>query len=566
MAYKRLGDMLVEAKVISQEELDKALAEQKSSGRRLGEVLIESNYTTEEKIMRALEKQLGVKSVDLIAHPPATDAARYVPAAIARKFQLLPLGISGDVLYIAMLDPLNFLAIENVKKLTNLKVVPMITTQANMEHAFTQMYAAGTAESALQEITSDKSGKRVQSTLAQETRTVITDDPSAAPTIKLVNSILEKAVFERCSDIHFEPRETEMVVRMRIDGSLRQILTVPAEAMNAVISRLKIMGALDIAERRIPQDGRSNIQIGDRKVDLRISTLPTVNGEKMVIRLLDKGAGKFTTDGIGLVGTSKNQFDSLLKNKNGVILITGPTGSGKSSTMYTMIGILNRDDVNLVTLEDPVEFQVNGVNQCQVNEKTNMTFAAGLRSILRQDPDVIVVGEIRDGETANIAMRAAITGHVVLSTLHTNDSVSTIDRLLDMGIEPFMLSSALKGVIAQRLVKRICPRCKKPYHPTPEQCEDVGIPYRNDITFYKGTGCNDCYQTGYKGRTAAFEILVIDNNLRKLISRQEDRDKYMKYLSTTPFLTLSDYCRGLVLNGTTTPEEALNTIYTSAGD
>ncbi|MEG0598310.1 MAG: GspE/PulE family protein, partial [Oscillospiraceae bacterium] len=394
----------------------------------------------------------------------------------------------------------------------------------------------------------------------------IEDDPSAAPTVRLVNSILERAITERASDLHFEPQEAEMVVRLRIDGSLHALYHIPVSAMNAVVSRLKVMGNMDIAERKIPQDGRANIRIKERNVDLRISTLPTVYGEKLVIRLLDKSVANLGHQGIGLKGTSLERYELLLRNSSGVILISGPTGSGKSSTMYTMIQDLNTEGVNLVTLEDPVEFNTKGVNQCQINEKTGMTFANGLRSILRQDPDIIVVGEIRDGETASIAMRAAITGHLVLSTIHTNDTIATVDRLLDMGVEPFLISTALKGVMAQRLVKRICPRCKEAYHPSHEDCELSGIPYTPELLFYKGRGCPECFNTGYRGRAAVFEILVIDNVVRKLISTRADRDAILAHLNGTSFLSLAAFSRQMVLEGITTVQEASRTIYSTASE
>ena len=432
--------MLVSGGVITQEQLGAALAVRQGSSKRLGEVLIETGVLTEEKLIKALERQLGVQSVDLMAYPPAPDAAGYLPQSIARKHQVVPLGINGDTLYLAMVDPLNFLAIEEAKKYSGRKVVPMITSRRKLEQASAKLYGSVGAAQAIQDMR-----RELNALPAAAAGTAldhnITDDPSAAPTIRLVNSILERAVTERASDIHFEPRENEMVVRLRIDGALHTVFHVPAEAMNAVVSRLKVMGNMDIAERKIPQDGRSVIRIHNKEVDLRISTLPTVYGEKMVIRLLDKSAANLGRQGIGLTGTSLERYEELLRNSSGVILISGPTGSGKSSTMYTMIQDLNTEEVNLVTLEDPVEFNTPGVNQCQVNEKTGMTFAAGLRSIRRQDPDIIVVGEIRDGETASIAMRAAITGHLVLSTIHASKGLE-YDRVILIDVVDGVLPNA----------------------------------------------------------------------------------------------------------------------------
>ena len=557
--------MLVSGGVITQEQLEGALAVRQGSSKRLGEVLIETGVLTEEKLIKALERQLGVQSVDLMAYPPAPDAAGYLPQSIARKHQVVPLGINGDTLYLAMVDPLNFLAIEEAKKYSGRKVVPMITSRRNLEQASAKLYGSVGAAQAIQDMR-----RELNALPAAAAGTAldhnITDDPSAAPTIRLVNSILERAVTERASDIHFEPRENEMVVRLRIDGALHTVFHVPAEAMNAVVSRLKVMGNMDIAERKIPQDGRSVIRIHNKEVDLRISTLPTVYGEKMVIRLLDKSAANLGRQGIGLTGTSLERYEELLRNSSGVILISGPTGSGKSSTMYTMIQDLNTEEVNLVTLEDPVEFNTPGVNQCQVNEKTGMTFAAGLRSILRQHPDIIVVGEIRDGETASIAMRAAITGHLVLSTIHTNDSIATVDRLLDMEVEPYLISTALKGVIAQRLVRRICPRCKEAYTPSDEECELAGIKRRPGLQFYRGAGCNECFHSGYRGRAAVFEILLVDNAVRRLIGAGADRDQILSELQGTTFLSLADYARNLVQEGVTTVQEAARTIYSTVAE
>ena len=360
--------------------------------------------------------------------------------------------------------------------------------------------------------------------------------------------------------MHLEPRESAMYVRMRIDGVLRQVFVVPKGTQSAVIARIKVMGNMNIAEHKIPLDGRSNVRIGEKDVDLRISTLPTVYGEKVVIRLLNKSSALLNTKGIGLTGKNLDKFNALLENSNGVILIVGPTGSGKSSSMYTMIGKLNTEQVNLVTLEDPVEYNFDGVNQVQINEKTGMTFASGLRSILRQDPDIIAVGEIRDGETADIAMRAAITGHLVLSTLHTNDAPSTIDRLLDMGVESFLISSALKGIISQRLVRRICPNCRTEYTPTAEEQQMLRLPVTPGRKFYRGKGCPMCFNTGYRGRTAVFEILTLTGPIKHAIADNAPHSQLMKLIEESDFEPLIVDCTRLVQNGTTTVEEAYRTV------
>ena len=375
-------------------------------------------------------------------------------------------------------------------------------------------------------------------------------------------AIIERAVNERASDIHLEPHETEMVVRMRIDGLMRMILTVPKDLQSSVISRVKIMSGMDISERRIPQDGRFNVRVRDKDIDLRVSTLPTVYGEKIVARLLDKSGGNLNKDNIGLSGHDMETFDRMIKCRSGVLLIVGPTGSGKSTTMYAMIGELNKPEVNMVTLEDPVEYNIDGVNQVPINEKTGMTFANGLRAILRQDPDIIGVGEIRDGETAEIAMRSAITGHVVISTIHTNDAVGTIERLEDIGVAPYLVSSALRGVISQRLVRRICPNCRKAYTPDDDELAELGLPPQEGLEFYRGAGCPQCFDTGYRGRIAVFEMLIINARVRRLIAEGGGREEIEAELKKPEngFVSLRENAMRLVREGITTTSELLRVI------
>ncbi|MDD2955842.1 MAG: GspE/PulE family protein [Oscillospiraceae bacterium] len=390
---------------------------------------------------------------------------------------------------------------------------------------------------------------------------VVVDDSQSAPTIRLVNSIIERAVSEGASDIHLEPHENELRVRMRIDGMMRNILTVPKNLQSSVLSRLKIIGSMDIAERRVPQDGRANVRIKQSDIDLRISTLPTIYGEKIVVRLLDKNSTILDKSKIGLEGEDLKKYLALLSNHSGVVLIVGPTGSGKSSTMYTMIRELNTEQVNLITLEDPVEYNIDGINQVQINEKTGMTFANGLRAILRQDPDIVAVGEIRDGETAEIAMRAALTGHLVLSTVHTNDAISTIDRLLDIGVAPYLISGALKGIISQRLVRKVCEHCRTEYTPTEEELSSVGLQGAQGMHFYRGVGCPHCFHTGYRGRTGVFEILIVDQDLRRALSARAPRAELEAIIRRNgSFMALEDNCRRLVASGVTSIEEARRTI------
>lgn len=567
--YKRLGDLLVGSGIITEEELMKALDLQKVSKDRLGKVLIDNNFITEHDMIEALQMQLGIEFVDLTKISIPTELAQSVPKSIAKQYQVIPVKAVKDELYLAMSDPMNFYAIEEVRKAVGKKVIPVIATSMAVEHSISVLYGNEGAAKAIEDMKKEAGLNNDQAQYVSQAfvSNQLGDDVNSAPTIRLVNSILERAIAERASDIHLEPRELETLVRMRVDGVMREILTVPKELNNSVVSRIKIMASLDISEHRIPLDGRFNVKIKMKDLDVRVSTLPTVYGEKIVMRLLDKSSGLLNKEALGLTGDDLVKYNKMIHCHNGVVLIVGPTGSGKSSTMNTMVQELNTVDVNVVTLEDPVEYNINGVNQVQINEKTGMTFASGLRSILRQDPDIIAVGEIRDGETADIAMRAAITGHVVLSTIHTNDAISTIDRLLDIGVEPYLINSALKGVVSQRLVRRICPKCKVAYTPSTDEVDDLKLPKMKygsgaNLTFYKGEGCSECYGTGYLGRIAVFEMLPMTREIKHCISARAGREAIEKVVSTPgyDFVSIRENAIGLVLNGITTSEEVMRVI------
>lgn len=563
--YKRLGELLIAAGMITQDDLEQGIALQKGTNKRLGTILLEHGIITEDQLIEALRMQLGIEFVDLTRVNIPVELAQILPKNIARQYKVVPVRLVRDELYLAMEDPLNFYAIEEVRKATHKRVVPMVATSTSIERSIQVLYGNEGAARAIEEMRRE-AAEKADTTEAVEAafaaNRIGDDTANSAPTIRLVNSIIERAVNERSSDIHMEPGEEEMQVRMRIDGVLRDILTIPRELQASVISRIKIMSGMNIAERRIPQDGRFNVRIRDKELDLRISTLPTVYGEKIVARLLDKSGGLVSTDKIGLTGADLEKYRQLVRVKNGVVLIVGPTGSGKSTTLYAMINELNTREVNLVTLEDPVEYNVSGVNQVQINDKAGMTFASGLRAILRQDPDIIAVGEIRDGETAEIAMRAAITGHVVLSTIHTNDAPGTIERLMDIGAEPYLIASALKGVISQRLLRRICPTCKRPYEATAEELQNLGLPPAPKRMFYRGAGCPDCFDTGYRGRIAAFEILVVTPAIRNLISAGSSRAVIEEALNRpgSGYISLHENALRLVLEGVTTPEEVMRVI------
>ena len=560
MAYKRLGDLLTDAGLISDEQLDLALSHQKGTNRRLGEVLIDEGIITEAQLIEALQMQLGIEFIELSQYDIDPEMSRVISKNVARTYSVVPVKATPEEVFLAMSDPLNFLAIEAVKTASRKRVVPMVATNDAIQRAIMTLYGNEGAARAIEEMRREVKASEDTATFTSST---LGDDADAqsAPTVRLVNSIIERAATERASDIHLEPRESDMHVRMRIDGIMRTILTVPKELQQSVIARLKIMGTMNTSERRIPQDGRANVRIKKQDIDLRISTLPTIHGETVVIRLLDKDEKLLEAEGIGLAGEDLAKYRSLIGASNGMVLIVGPTGSGKSSTMYTMIRELNTDAVNLVTLEDPVEYNIDGVNQVQINEKVGMTFAEGLRAVLRQDPDIVAVGEIRDGETAEIAMRSAITGHLVLSTVHTYDAASTIDRLIDIGVEPYLIASGVRGIISQRLVRCVCPHCREAYDPDEEELALLGLTAASDAKFYRGAGCPMCFNTGYRGRTGVFEILILDRDLRSRITGGATREALQDAIEATGHHQNMDQgLRRLVLAGVTTVEEARKTM------
>lgn len=558
MAYMRLGDLLVSSGIITGEQLEQALALPREDGQRLGDVLIRQGVISEAQLIDALRVQLGVDFVDLTAVSIPVELAKYVPRNLAKKFLVVPVKLVQDRLYLAMHDPLDFVAQDEVKTASRKRIIPMIATRKAVEQAIERLYGSEGTARVIEEMKREAGAGEdiIPAQMARDTA----DPEASAPTIRFVNSLIERAFTERASDIHLEPQEGEMLVRMRIDGLLQRVLTVPADLQNTVISRLKIMGGMNIAEHKVPQDGHAMFSVRGHSLDLRIASMPTVYGEKIVLRLLDKSAQVLDKSVLGLEGRDLDNYNALLKNTSGVVLLVGPTGSGKSTTMSNMLRDLSSDALNIVTLEDPVEYHLPGVNQCQINEKTGMTFASGLRAILRQDPDIIAVGEIRDGETASIAMRAAITGHLVFSTLHTNDAVSAVHRLEDIGVEPWLVSSALRGVV----VRKLCPHCKTAYRPSAEELLLLGLPEDSDVTFYKGAGCPECRHSGYIGRRAVFEILLLNSRLRRRISHGADGDELLAAARQDGFTTLRESCRELVLAGVTSAAEAARVINTAA--
>lgn len=556
MKSKRLGDILITDGVLTQEQLDQALAQQKGTRQRLGTVLIENGYITERQLIDALRNQLGIDFIDLTKTTIDPSMSQYIPKALAQEYEIVPIQVVRDNLFLAMSDPLNFMAIERARNTSRKNIVPMIATTAAVKHAINILYENVNAAEAMAAMRAE-AGIREDAVIESEQT-----PGEEGPTIRLVNSIIERAMVENCSDIHIEPTDSDMNIRMRIDGRLHQILTIPADLKDSVVSRIKVMSHMNIVERRIPQDGRINMKVKGRDVDMRVNTLPTIFGEKIVIRILGKDEKMLTRQGIGMIFAEDNaKVDRLLANTSGVIMIVGPTGSGKSSTMFTLIREMLNESTNLVTLEDPVEYNIPGATQVQINEKVGLTFASGLRAILRQDPDIICVGEIRDGETAQIAMRAAITGHLVITTIHTEDAVSAIDRLKDMGVEPYLISAGLRGVISQRLLRRVCPNCRTEYVPDEKLLAVSPIKMVPGRHFYHGKGCDQCFHTGYRGRIGAFEILLMNDALRRDITSNADKQTFRETAErTSEYVSMMENAEKLVDQGITTVEEVERTI------
>ena len=556
MKYIKIGDLLVKSGAITQAQLEQALALQSTTGERLGEVLQNHGFITEKQLIDTLMSQLGVEFIDLNNYSLPPEMAQLLPKNIAKKHMVVPIQASRTDIHLAMADPLNFVAIEEVQAVTRRRVLPYIATTAAVERAVQNLYSNQGAMRAIEDMQRDLLGNQYVGTTAPQAVDEEAAQADAAPAIRLVNSIIERACTEQASDIHLEPGENSMNIRMRIDGSLRPIITVPKELQGSVISRLKIMARLDIAQKNLPQDGHASVTARQEALDLRISTLPTIYGEKVVIRLLHKTPELVRLDGIGLAGDNLERFCRLVDNTTeGVILMVGPTGSGKTSTLYTIIDRLKSEEINLVSLEDPVEYHIDGICQVQINDKTGLNFASVLRSVLRQDPDIIAVGEIRDGETAEIAMRAAMTGHLVLSTIHTNSAVSSVDRLLDIGVESYLIAGAVKGIISQRLLRRICPHCRRAYTPTADEAAMLGLADRaGSYTFYRGDGCPECFKTGYRGRIGAFEILSVTPEMRRAIHAGSLRDMEQA-IKKAEFQPIMANCRDLVLQGVTSAAE-----------
>jgi len=553
---KSLGDILVDAGYITQTQLQECVGLSVATNQRLGEVLVEKQYISNNDLYTMLANQHGVSYVDLAKIAVDSNISALVPLDMARRNQLVPVKVENNVLFVAIEDPKNFRALSDVRTVARMEIRPMLANVSAITEHIERVYGGSVAQKAVTDYSKEQALEDIPE------QTIVDVDVSGAPIVRLVNSILERAVVLGASDIHCEPLEHELRVRMRVDGVLTTVLTAPANTKNAVIARLKILGSLNIAERRVPQDGRFNISVMNRDVDVRLSIIATVFGEKAVLRLLDRGNFFKSKEALGFTEENLQKFNTLLEAPHGIILITGPTGSGKSTTMYSMLAEMNQVSDNIVTVEDPVEFMMQGLNQMQVNHKAGVDFATGLRAILRQDPDIVMIGEIRDAETVEIAVRAAITGHLVLSTIHTNDAVSSVMRLIDMGIPSYMVEASLVGLISQRLVRTICASCKEEYMPSDEEIDEIGESLIEErVHFYRGRGCPSCHYTGYKGRIAVHEVVIVDRDFRRLVHDGASVEALQDLAISHGMVPIKDAAIDLVRRGISTLSEVSTIIY-----
>lgn len=547
----RLGECLLNEKYITQEKLDEALALQKSSGKRLGELLVENGFVTGEQLATALSRQLGLGMVNLQMIDIPDDILNLVPAQILRKHKVIPFEYkpgAPNTLHVAMSDPMDTVAIDDIGIVTNLSIEPVLSTAQSIMLALDKYYGNTDLKNAAEQYAKEK-------THAKDDNTKENAEVTNSPIVQLVTTMVETAVRQRASDIHIEPGARNLRIRFRIDGALYERATYNNNLLPAIITRIKIISGMDISEKRKPLDGRMTQIVDKLEYDIRVSTLPTVYGEKVVMRLASKSALNRSKDQLGLRPDEMQVFDRILSNPNGILLVTGPTGSGKSTTLYTALSELNREEVNIVTVEDPVEANINGINQIQVNPKAELTFASALRSILRQDPDIIMIGEIRDQETASIAVQASITGHLVVSTLHTNSAASTITRLEDMGLEAYLIADSIIGIIAQRLVRRLCPDCKKAYEASADEKRLLLQDENKPLTLYHKVGCPKCGNTGFSGRTGVYEIMEVSHKLKLIIEKNGTADEIKEEALKEGMKTLRMSASQYVIEGVTTIDE-----------
>ena len=559
MEERSLGAILLENTSLTQAQLEEALAFQREKGMKLGEALIQLKFLRNEDILKALSIQLGIPYLGRLEPDQiAADLVSAVPLNYAKKNEVLPLKRSGGSVEVAMADPLNHFVVDDLRILYGSAIRPVIASSFEIVSAINSVFnrMSDVGESSAGDLDEEN-----LDTIGHELEEVqdLLESADEAPIIRLVNSLIFRAIKQKASDIHFEPFEKDLVVRFRIDGTLYDIMHPPKKAQAAVTSRIKVMANLNIAEKRLPQDGRIRLKIAGKDIDIRVSTVPTALGESIVLRLLDRSSVVLDLEKLGLSGAGFKRFCELIEMSHGIILVTGPTGSGKTTTLYGALVRINHPDVKIITVEDPVEYQLEGVNQIPVNPKIDLTFAAGLRAILRQDPDVVLVGEIRDKETAEIAVQAALTGHLVFSTLHTNDSASSITRLLDMGVEPFLVSSSVLAILAQRLIRKVCRDCARKYSPNEAELERAGLTEEElkGRQLYRAVGCANCMQTGYVGRVGIHELLVMDEAMRALIMKNTDATMLKRAAMGKGMVTLREDALQKALKGLTTLEEVL---------
>lgn len=555
----RLGDLLIKQNVLTEDELKKALELQKGSGKKIGEVLVDNGFITEDMIVRALQMQLGLKVVQLTGVTIPKEVRNLVSVDLLKKYTCIPFELdpyNANILHLAMADPMDMAAIDDISIVTNLQIEPYIATTRDILAAIDRCYGASETLDAARRFTQERAQLR-----GNMEETEINADVSDAPIVQLVRSLVEQAVRQRASDIHIEALESKVRVRYRIDGALFERMVYDNSLLPAISTRIKIMGGMDISEKRKPQDGRMSIVVDRQEYDIRISSIPTVHGEKIVMRISSKLNLTRNKKELGLAPDEMARFDHMMASPFGIIFVTGPTGSGKSTTLYTALSELNREEVNIVTVEDPVEADIEGINQIQVNNKVDLTFASALRSILRQDPDIIMIGEIRDQETAGIAVQASITGHLVVSTLHTNNAVGTLNRMADMGVERYLIADSVVGVIAQRLVRKLCPHCRKMRPASEEEKRILRQNTDREVNIYEPAGCKLCNNTGFFGRTGVFEIMEVNEEIRNLIAENGTTEELEEAARRSGMRTLRQNGIRYVLDGTTSIEEMLKASY-----
>jgi type IV pilus assembly protein PilB len=552
----QLGSLLIARGLLTPEQLDAALEEQERTHRSLGRILIDQGQVSEAGLVSTLASQLGLEYVDIADYAVDSSATTLISDALARRYQALPIGWQDGRLVVAMADPSNVFAVDDIRTITGADVRMVVSTRASVLAAIDKYHRL---DSDAESITAQASS----SFEAEDDLTSVREVTEDAPIVKLVNLLITQAVQDRASDIHIEPSEHDLRIRYRIDGVLHEVMRPPKNIQSGIVSRLKIMADINIAERRVPQDGRISATIGGRAIDLRVATLPTVYGEKVVMRILDKSTALLKLDDLGFLPNNRERFEQAYRRPYGTILVTGPTGSGKSTTLYATLNIVNDEAKNVITVEDPVEYRLAGINQVQVNGKAGLTFAAALRSILRSDPDIVLVGEIRDRETATIAVEAALTGHLVLSTLHTNDAASTPTRLVEMGVEPFLVASALDCIVAQRLARRLCAKCREAYRPSPSDLIAAGW-HEEEVDdlpeLFRPKGCQACGKTGFHGRFALHEVLLVSEDIERLIVDRGHSEDIKKVAVAQGMLTLRQAGLSQVRAGLTSVEEILRVV------